>query len=142
MEALIGVIIGWALSWATDLGRRWWRTRAHKKAICAEVEICREYAETWRSNNGKHYMAPLYRLPVSTYSTALPELLSLGVLDGAQAKALIDFFNHVETMNRGLDRSDAARGTPRIQTEDNRNTKKINSFFERYYPAAKKALKC
>jgi hypothetical protein len=46
---------------------------------------------------------PLYRLPRSAFETCYPRLLADGAMSAAESRALMTFFNEVETLNRGLD---------------------------------------
>jgi hypothetical protein len=46
---------------------------------------------------------PLYRLPSSAFETCYPQLLADGAMSAAESRALMTFFNEVETLNRGLD---------------------------------------
>jgi hypothetical protein len=47
--------------------------------------------------------APLYRLPRSAFETCYPQLLADSAISAAESRALMIFFNEVETLNRGLD---------------------------------------
>jgi hypothetical protein len=80
--------------------------RAHRGALRAEIEICKERAEGF---SGAGVRAPSYRLPTARYEQSFQALLENGVLSEPGAKALMEFFAEVETLNRGLDLVQAAR---------------------------------
>lgn len=43
------------------------------------------------------------------YANSLPALLADGAVDEAETRKLLQFFNEVETLNRGLDQAETAR---------------------------------
>jgi len=80
--------------------------RAHFSALKAEMEYCHDLAKVYLE--GK-IAAPLYRLPTVAYANSLPSLLTDAALNAADTRALLAFFNEVETLNRGLDQAEGAR---------------------------------
>lgn len=139
-HALTGVVIGFALAKISDFIGRRRRKGAHLASISAEIEICHRYAQPFQKAK---VMAPLYRLPHLTYSTSLPELLSIGALRSDKARALTEFFTQVQTLNRGLDQADSARDdTRRFQDEYIRNRLKAKELVEQFYPSAREAVFC
>jgi hypothetical protein len=83
-----------------------WRTRRRKHAafwyaINAELKFSGGLAESVFAEPVVE--APLYRLPRSAFETCYPQLLADGALSAAENRALMTFFNEVETLNRGLD---------------------------------------
>lgn len=148
--ALFGVALGFLLT----LFAEWWRgrvrRRAHWAALNAEIEYCREMAETYLRDN---IPAPLYRLPIVAYSNALPVLLASGALNEAETRNLISFFNEVETLNRGFDQvegarfiTDPAERNIRLTEEHGRNRLKaerlvpFNARSPSYYDSAKSVV--
>jgi hypothetical protein len=101
----IGVLFGFILS----LAHEWWQRRRKQSAawaaIAAECDYCRQLAERYIQSE---LLAPLYRLPTTAHSNALPVLLGDGALDRKEVAALIQFVAEVEELNRGLDRCASA----------------------------------
>ncbi len=108
--ALAGVIIGaglgYLLSHLKDRQLRKVRVRTHLLALRAEIEICKEFAITYRTDP---VASPLYRLPTIAYQNSLPQLLVDAALADSETRALIMFSNQIETINRGLDQANEAR---------------------------------
>ena len=86
------------------LARR--KRHAHYSALKAEMEYCHDLAKVYLE--GK-IAAPLYRLPTVAYANSLPALLADAALNATDTRALLAFFNEVETLNRGLDQAEGAR---------------------------------
>lgn len=88
----------------------WLRTRrkrrAHFSALRAEMDYCQSLAQMYLQDK---IIAPLYRLPTVAYTNSLPALLSEGALGEPDVRALVSFFNGVETLNRGLEQAEGAR---------------------------------
>ena len=83
------------------------RQKAHWYALSAEVELCREMAETFY---GARYASPLYRLSTLAYLHSFPGLLADGAARMKQdTRAVTQFYNQVEALNRGLDQANDAR---------------------------------
>jgi hypothetical protein len=72
------------------------------------------------------YAAPLYRLPTVIYTVAFPALLADRAFNGKKPRALLEYFNQVETLNRGLDQAQEARGTEALKGEVHRNCLKAS----------------
>jgi hypothetical protein len=106
VAVVVGVVLGFVLSQAAEACKRRKRRKAHFGALRAEIELCREFAQTYLSSDKK---LPLYRLPTKTYETALPALLADGVLKELEVRVLTEFFAQVETLNRGLDQAQDMR---------------------------------
>jgi len=125
---------------------REWRSRdrrrkAHWFALSAEVELCREMAETFL---GAPIQAPLYRLSTLAYLNSFPQLLADGAARTEQdTRAVTQFYNQVEALNRGLDQANDARGnTHKIEREDERNRLKAAELVGSgaYYAAIRQVL--
>jgi hypothetical protein len=129
-SSLVGVLLGFLLSQGVEWLRRRRQRRGHWGALRAEIDFCKGLAETYRD---AVYAAPLYRLPVVTYTHSLPALLGDGAVNETEAGALVQFFSEVETLNRGLDLAQAARERDDQQTirdEHGRNLLKIQRLVE------------
>ncbi len=132
---LVGVLVGFLLAQGVEWRRRRRRRRAHWAALRAELAFCKGLAETYRDAD---IGAPSYRLPSITYSHSLPALLGDGAVNESEAKALIEFFSEVETLNRGLDLAQAARergDTQAVAAEHGRNLLKIRRLVDFHRPA-------
>jgi hypothetical protein len=103
---VVGVVVGVLLTLFTEWVRGRYRRRAHWAALSAEIELCRNLAETYLKDE---IGSPLYRLPTIAYANSLPVLLSDGSLNEDDTRKLLSFFNEVETLNRGLDQAEGAR---------------------------------
>lgn len=138
---VVGVVLGFVLSEVREACRRYKRRKAHFGALRAEIELCREFAQTYLASDKK---APLYRLPAKTYESSLPALLADGVLKEKEVRDLTEFFAQVETLNRGLDQAQEmrAKGEQQLLNEEiSRNVVKAEklvpiearspSFYER-----------
>ncbi len=106
IAVVIGAILGFALSEGKDAWFRRKRRKSHFGALRAEIELCREMAETYLRDN---IVAPLYRLPINAYENSMPALLADGVLNETEVRALTEFFAQVQTLNRGLDQAQSMR---------------------------------
>lgn len=150
IAALLGVFLGFLLSLVTEWWRGRLRRRAHWAALNAEMDYCRQLAETYLRDN---VPAPLYRLPTAAYINALPGLLASGALDAVDTSNLIAFFNEVQTLNRGLDQIEDARSIQdttererRISEEYGRNRLKaehlipLNARSPSYYDRARAVI--
>ena len=126
VSVVVGVLLGLAVS---ELKDWWWRSRrrkAHWRALSAETELCREMAETFLHDN---VQAPLYRLPTLSYLHSFPVLLADGKPTEQETRAVTEFYNQVETLNRGLDQTHEARDNlARLNEEFVRNRLKAESL--------------
>ena len=100
MEELLLILLGFLLG----LIPNWWakqsRLKIHFAALRAEIQLCRDQAETYLKAN---VMAPLYRLPTKAYEASLPVLLTDAALDEQDVRDLLRFYGQVEDLNRGLE---------------------------------------
>lgn len=139
--ALIGTIVGFLLSEGKEWLARRRRRKAHWQALSAEAELCKELAEEYLNAN---FAAPLYRLPTLSYLHSFPVLLSDGALNEAETKAVTQFFTQVETLNRGLDQANEARGNDTTLSEEfGRNrlkAEKLIEFTNSYYTKVRAVL--
>ena len=120
---------------------RWRRKRleAHRTALAAEIDICRLYAGTYFTAG---IQAPSYRLPALIYTSSLTDLIANGALSTEGIDALISFYSQVETLNRGLDQINQARGmdSTTFTDEHNRNMIKAQELVSNFYPRARDAV--
>ncbi|NMG42865.1 hypothetical protein GPA22_03825 [Aromatoleum toluvorans] len=131
IAAFVGATLAFALIVLYDWLKSRRRRRAHFAALRAEIEHCRTLAQTYLTDG---IPAPLYRLPTIAYAHSLPALLADGGLNEAHTRDLLAFFNHVETFNRGLDQSEAAR---RILDSAERDAKLSEEFSRNHLKAEK-----
>lgn len=99
---LAGVIIGAVITQGSTAWQKRKRHFAYWSALRAEVDICRNHASNYKKDQKA---APLYRLPVTAYKKGFPALLGDGAVSHSEAKTMLDFYNMVEQMNRGLERA-------------------------------------
>ncbi len=138
--AIVGGVFGFALGEVKDWLARRRRRKAHWLALSAETELCRELAEEFLRAN---VMAPLYRLPTLSYSHSFPVLLADGAPTRPEARSVTQFFNEVETLNRGLDQAHEARSDDaRLRDEFARNRLKAERLVGSvsYYTRLRTAL--
>lgn len=126
LGAVVGGVLGFVLAEVKEWLARRRRRRAHWRALSAEADLCREMAEEFLRAN---VMAPLYRLPTLSYSHSFPVLLADGAPNETETRAVTQFFNEVETLNRGLDQSNEARNDEsRLNAEFGRNRLKAEKL--------------
>ena len=119
---IIGVLLGFFLLLAKERSARWKKHTAFWQAINAELKYSGDLAEVFLTDP---VQAPLYRLPKSAFETCYPQLLADGGISAAESRALMTFFNEVETLNRGLDLATDRSGDPvKLHVEHERNRKK------------------
>ena len=81
--------------------------KGHFLAIRAELQICLDRANIFLNDNIK---SPLYRLPLTAYSVAVPILIRENVLSEEESKILARFYGQAEDINRGLDYAATSKG--------------------------------
>ena len=86
------------------------------------MEFCHDLATAYLRDK---VAAPLYRLPTVAYANSLPALLTDGALNEPDTRALLEFFNEVATLNRGLDQAEGAR---LIEDPSEREAKLLDEF--------------
>ena len=97
---ILGMLIGTLPSWFT----RKRRLKTHWAAIRAEMEQCKEKAESIiGKGSGPFVLSPLYRLPLLSYQVSFPILLADGALSENETKRLSRFYSQIQDINRGLD---------------------------------------
>jgi hypothetical protein len=106
VAVVVGVVFGFVLSETKEACHRRQRRKARFGALRAEIELCRETAQTYLASDKK---IPLYRLPTNTYENSLPALLADGVLKEKEVSGLTEFFAQVETLNRELNQAQEMR---------------------------------
>ena len=129
---LFGILIGLVPGW---IGRRR-KIKTHWAVLGAEVELCKSRAENYIRGS---VIAPLYRLPVSTFHTSFPVLLSEGNLAPNEYNALMEFFSWAEDINRGLENADQMSkedNNPKLKSEYVRNMDKCKKLTELYFEPA------
>lgn len=125
---LLGVVLGFGLGWVSDRFTQRRRRKAHWAALRAEIDYCNRTATTYVERQVK-VKSPLYRLPTMAYTKSFPALLADGVLNKKETSVLIEFFTQVETLNRGLDQAESARGDEeRLNEEYCRNCMKAKGI--------------
>ena len=148
MPTLVGVVVGFALAevW------RWRRNRRERfgrlLALRAEISSCRATLEGFHAANPV-VLAPLYRLPEWGAMIALPQLIGDGTLSENSARALMNYYTHIEEVNRGLDRAGtfevgnldpkAAENEP-LRQEYSRNLLKAGKLLQRLQESAEQAI--
>jgi hypothetical protein len=100
MKEFLLVLLGFFLGLVPPWLQRKRRLKTHWCALRAEIEQCREKAETLLKDN---VMSPLYRLPVMTYQTSFPVLLAGGAVQENEVSVIGRFFSQAQDINRGLD---------------------------------------
>jgi hypothetical protein len=136
---LLGVLLGFGLAVLKDSRSRKQRQRAHIAGMIEELKFCSDQACAFVDDK---VLAPLYRLPTVTYQSAFPVLLADGAMSSGDIKAIIQYFNEVETLNRGLDQAESQRGkgfTSALQDEHHRNLGKASRLLVNM-PCFKNAL--
>ena len=99
-KVLVGVVVGFFLSWLVGWFDRRRKLKTHWHAIRAELERCHEKATTLLND---HFSAPMYRLPVIAFNTAFPILLSEGELTEDESLTIGRCFDQIQDINRGMD---------------------------------------
>lgn len=122
--ALLGacVPIGWSHY------RRAVERRGELAAILVEFRRCEECFSAYLKDG---VGAPLYRIPHSALSIALPKLVGDGSLDIDETGILVRYLSVVEEINRGLERCGAAASQGNqdlLNTEFNRLTSKMTTY--------------
>jgi len=119
------VVVGAASSGGRDWLSRKRRLAGQWDALKAELGVCADLAETYRSDP---YKAPAYRLPTFVFDSAFPVLITESAMPGSDAGALLRFYGMVSNVNRGLDAAaDAASpgDSQRLDKERNRLLVKV-----------------
>lgn len=98
---LIALLIGFGL-YRCDRRRQ---IRNCKAALKNEIQICGRLAYQYTQGRA----APFYRLPVMAWTSAYPTLLGLGALGEEQTRTLSQYYQNVDTFNRGLEQAQTAR---------------------------------
>jgi hypothetical protein len=122
VEGALGVVLGFSLSEGKEWLLRRRRRKANWGALKAEVKICADLAERFLKDN---VAAPLYRLPRASCDHALPPLLADASADETEVRPILLYYTQVDSLNRGLDQAEAARGDDqRLSIEHERNIMK------------------
>jgi hypothetical protein len=144
---LVGVV-GFALAelW------RWRRNRRERfgrlLALRAEISSCRATLEGFHAANPV-VLAPLYRLPTWGAMIALPQLIGDGTLSENSARALMNYYTHIEEVNRGLDRAGAfevgnldphAEENEPLRQEYSRNLLRAGKLLQQLQEIAEQAI--
>src|SRR5688572_4523764 len=87
----------------------WWRRRKERQGeMYAMHSEMRRASECIGALCGQDIFAPLYRLPLTMYTIALPKLIGEGNLDQNEIGALLEYMARAEELNRGLERAGQA----------------------------------
>jgi hypothetical protein len=133
---LLGVGVGFLLARVYEWFMARFRNRGHWRALRAELQVCRERAKTYETDAKA---APLYRLPIVVFPNSFPALLTDAAVDEDAARALIECYSEVESLNRGLDLIQEARERNDQQAllmEYDRNRLKAQRLFNESCPRA------
>ncbi len=97
-------------------------------AMLVEMTETRARLITYTTQN---IMAPLYRLPTSILKIALPKLIGAGPLTNREIDTLIQYFNKVDEINRGLDRAGDESDIDLVRREYARNCAKATEMLSK-----------
>ncbi|WP_434151119.1 hypothetical protein ACR2R6_06135 [Methylocaldum gracile subsp. desertum] len=100
MNELLMFFLGFFFGLVPSWFQRKRRLKTHWCALRAEIEQCREKAETLLRDNVE---SPLYRLPVMAYQISFPILLADGGVEENEVSVIGRFFSQTQDINRGLD---------------------------------------
>lgn len=126
---IIGMLFGTLPGWYA----RKRRLKTHWAVLRAEMEQCKEKAETIIGNGSAPLvLSPLYRLPLMAYRVSLPLLLADGALSEAEANSLSRFYGQVQDINRGLDNAAEMYKSDnnRLMNEHDRNKLKAEGLLK------------
>jgi len=130
LKQLLLILFGFLLGFIPPWCRRKRRLKTHWCALRAEIDQCKEKAETLL---GDKVMSPLYRLPLLAYQISFPVLLADGALEESEAVIVGKFFGLVQDINRGLDNAwemFKSGNTENLEKEFNRNFLKARELIE------------
>jgi hypothetical protein len=113
--AITGAVVAFLLVVSYEWLRTRRRRRAHFAALEAEMDYCNDLAQIYLRDR---VAAPLYRLPTVAYKNSLPALLAEASLSDGETRSLLEFFNEVEALNRGLEQAEGARVIPDAAERD------------------------
>jgi len=118
MQEFFLVVLGFLLAAVPLWFDRKRRLKGHFRAIRVELDLCKERAETFLTDQ---IQSPLYRMPLRAYEVGAPILLTENVLSEAEHKNLAKFYAQAEDINRGLDYAASALDDPdRLRLEVSR----------------------
>jgi hypothetical protein len=123
---LFGFLLGTMPPWLT----RKHRLKTHWCALRADIDQCKEKAETLLRDQ---VMSPLYRLPLIAFKVSFPVLLADGAVNENEVRTIGRFFSWVEEINRGLDYAGEvvkAEDPQLLQQEFKRNCLKAKALIE------------
>lgn len=135
MSGIGGVLIGFLI----PAIHGWWRRHQERQgelyAMHCEMRRAFDCIAALRS---QPIQAPLYRLPLTIHTIALPKLIGEGNLDINQIGALLEYLARADELNRGLDRAGQAHaagpgGNDWLTQEFNRNRSKAADIVETKY---------
>lgn len=127
------------------IGINYWMSCHQKKievlgclqAVRDEAVFCNKMANEYLKEENP-ISSPLWRLPTEAWKTAAPVLVRSGVYkEDTTSQALIEFYNYVESLNRGLDQIHASRGSNNFRGEYNRNRLKAKHILDSYATVTK-----
>lgn len=130
MKELLLVLLGFFLGLVPPWFQRKRRLKTHWCALRAEIDQCKEKAETLLKDG---VMSPLYRLPVMTYQASFPVLLADGAVKENEVSVIGRFFSQVQDINRGLDNAAEmfkAGNDAKLKQEFDRNCLKAKGLIE------------
>ena len=130
VKAIGSFILGFVSAHIPSIFDRRRKLKTHWCAIRAEMEMCREKAETLLKSGKK---TPLYRLPVVAFEASFPILLAEGAVAESELLVLGRFAGLVQEINRGLDYAAEmykAKDAQRLEKEHNRNCLKARALVQ------------
>ncbi|MFC0668438.1 hypothetical protein ACFSKY_23040 [Azotobacter chroococcum] len=138
---LIGVVVGSIITTAISLYRDRKIYLANFSALMAEIDYCNKLASTYLDDKVK---SPLYRLPTIIYKSSIPIILAAGKLTNSETESILNFFNEVDSLNRGLDQIERYRSSSdanETEQEFNRNKIKAGNIKSNHEAAVNTCIK-
>jgi hypothetical protein len=137
---LLGILAGYKLKSFEEQGAKQNRLASTWGAIDAEIEICRGSAEEYiKHGAGTEPFVPQWRLPDVLLPSALHALLAEGDPTHAEVKAILQYHNEAQSLNRGMDlaqdsltegRQGAALSRTGLNTKKARRLAKDGEYYE------------
>ena len=143
---LLGALGGYKLKSVEERNAKRKRLRATWGAISAEVEIAREASEEYvKHGSSAGHFVPQWRLPDVLIANALHALMTDGDPTHVEVKAVLQYHNEAQSLNRGIDLAQDALTEGRQDNAASRtglNTKKAKRLVRggEYYESARAVI--